>query len=431
MKPNGDTMMNGELQSLMRDVGRAVEGAAQRQNILPRVQAGLAARQLRPARSAAVRWSFALGGLAACAAAALIVLRPRPISYAVAGANGEIGAALVAPAASPLDVRFSDGSAVTIPPRAAAHVDALDRDGATVAIEAGTLEVSVIHRAHTRWQVRAGDYRIQVTGTRFAAGWDRASHALTVTMHEGSVLVTGPGLEEPVRVVTGQRLRASASGADLGLENEPAAAAAPPVDRAPAVAGPEVAPPPTLAPPSAEIAPPAERGPAPHARRVEPVAAHAAPPPSGADWRAEAARAQYREALAAAVLEGWRAECSRLGADDLVLLGDVARLAGDLDRAEEAYRSARRRFPESDRPTFALGLIAFEGRHNYKQAGDLFASYLRSFPRGPLAREAAGRLIESRLKAGDDAQARQAAATYLHDFPGGPHAALAKRTVGP
>jgi hypothetical protein len=425
--------MNAELETLMRDVGRVVENEARRQNILPQVQAALAGRQIRRVRPAAVRWSFALGGLAACAAAVLVFLRTQPISYAVAGAGeaqtAQLGAPLVAPAASPLDVRFSDGSAVTIPPRAAAHVDALDHDGATVAIEEGTLEVSVIHRAHTRWQVRAGDYSIHVTGTRFSAGWDRASHALTVTMHEGSVLVTGPGLKEPVRVVTGQRLRASASGADLGLENEPAAAATPPVP--PASAGPEVAPPPTLAPPSTEIAPPTERAPASHARRAEPVAAHAAPPPSGADWRAEAARAQYREALAAAVLEGWRAECSRLGADDLVLLGDVARLAGDLDRAEEAYRSARRRFPEADRPTFALGLIAFEGRHNYKQAGDLFASYLRSFPRGPLAREAAGRLIESRLKAGDDAQARQAAASYLHDFPGGPHAALAKRTVGP
>ncbi|HVV52105.1 MAG TPA: FecR family protein, partial [Polyangia bacterium] len=215
--------MNGELESLMRDVGRIVEGEARRQNIAPQVQARLAARHLRPSRSAtAVRWTFALGGVAACAAAAVLVLRPFPISYTVAGGGaGAVGAPLVASAASPLDVRFSDGSSVTIPPRAAAHVDALDRDGATVAIEDGTLEVSVIHRAHTRWQVRAGDYRIQVTGTRFAAGWDRSSRALTVTMHEGSVLVTGPGLKEPVRVVTGQRLRASASGADLGLASDP------------------------------------------------------------------------------------------------------------------------------------------------------------------------------------------------------------------
>ena len=430
--------MNGELASLMRDVGRVVEGEAQRQNLLPQIQARLAARQsLRtpPAQSTNGRWSVALafGSLAACAATALIVLHPRAISYAVAGVGeGEVGAALVAPAAAPLELQFSDGSAVTLPPRAAAHVDALDRNGATVAIEEGTLEVSVIHRTHTRWQVQAGGYRIQVTGTRFAAGWDRENRSLTVTMHEGSVLVSGPGLKEPVRVVTGQRLRASASGADLGLEKGPAPSAekeAPPAAPTPSVAtsrGPE----PALAPPSTEIAPPTERASAPRARRVEAVATRAAPP-INADWRVQAARAEYHEALAAAVLEGWRAECARLGADDLVLLGDVARLAGDLDRAEEAYRSARRRFPAADRPIYALGLIAFEGRHNYKLAGDLFAGYLRSFPRGPLAREAGGRLIESRLKAGDDAEARQAAAAYLHDFPGGPYAALARRTVGP
>jgi hypothetical protein len=325
-----------------------------------------------------------------------------------------------------MELRFSDGSAVTLPPRASAHVDALTADGATVAIEEGTLEVSVIHRAHTHWQVQAGGYRIQVTGTRFAAGWDRTARALTVSMHEGSVLVTGPGIKEPVRVVTGQRLRASASGADLGLENapSPAAEAETPPAPAPAPAVRE----PSLAPPPAELPPAVEHAAAPRAHHVEAIATHT---PPAADWRVEAARAQYREALAAAVLEGWRAECARLGPDDLVLLGDVARLAGDLDRAEEAYRSARRRFPDADRPTFALGLIAFEGRHNYKMAGDLFASYLRSFPRGPLAREAAGRLIESRIKAGDDADARQAAATYLHDFPGGPHAALARHTVGP
>jgi hypothetical protein len=426
--------MNGGLESLMRDVGRVVEGEAQRQNLLPQIQARLAARQSLRTRPASGRWTVALafGSLAACAATAIIYLHPRAISYAVAGVGeGEVGAALVAPAATPLELQFSDGSAVTLPPRAAAHVDALDHDGATVAIEEGTLEVSVIHRPHTRWQVQAGGYRIQVTGTRFAAGWDRQSRALTVTMHEGSVVVSGPGLKEPVRVVTGQRLRASASGADLDLENAPAPSAeaeAPPAAPMPSAAsrGPE----PGLAPPPTEIAPPAEHTPAPRARRVEAVAAHPGAPING-DWRVQAARAEYHEALAAAVLEGWRAECARLGSDDLVLLGDVARLAGDLDRAEEAYRSARRRFPAADRPIYALGLIAFEGRHNYKQAGDLFAGYLRSFPRGPLAREAGGRLIESRLKAGDDAEARQAAAAYLRDFPGGPHAALARRTVGP
>jgi hypothetical protein len=424
--------MNAELESTLAAVGRAVQSEARRRQLVPEIQARLVGLESRRAPVRTLRWRLAIGGLSACAALiALLVLRPHPLSFAVAGTagDGRVGAPLVAPAARALELRFSDGSQVTLPPRAVAQVDAVDRQGATVAIEDGTLEVSVVHRSRTRWQVRAGGYRIQVTGTRFAAGWNRRTQSLTVTMHEGSVLVSGPGLREPVRVVTGQRLQASAEGANLGFETTHEIAPREEMPALPEPSAPETAP--ALAPAAPEVAaPPAARGPLPHPRRAETAPVHAGP--AGlADWRIEAARADYHDALAAAVLEGWRAECARLGADDLVLLGDVARLAGDLNRAEEAYRAARRRFPAADRPTFALGLIAFEGHHDYAAAGDWFASYLRLYPRGPLAREAAGRLIESRLRAGDDGEARQAAASYLRAFPEGPHAALARRTVAP
>jgi hypothetical protein len=409
--------MNRELESLMRDVGRAVAGDAQRRNLLPQVQARLA--RLDPGASSRRRalWGWALATASACAILAVFVwMGPRTLSFSVAGGaaagkiGGQIGAPIVAPATAPLALAFSDGSTVTLPPRATAQVDALERDGATLAVEDGTIEVSVIHRARTRWQVRAGAYRIQVTGTRFAAGWDRRTQALTVSMHEGAVMVLGPGIAEPIRVVTGQRLRVSASGVDLGLEN---------------VAAPVSPAPPPLAPPAPEPAP----APA-HVSRVHRAEAARDGSPGAPDWRIAAGRAEYPQALASALQAGWSGECARLGADDLVLLGDVARLAGDLPRAEEAYHAARRRFPGVDRPIFALGLIAFEGRHDYSAAGDLFASYVLSFPRGPLAREAAGRLIEARLKAGQDAEARAAGAAYLRDFAGGPHTALARRTAG-
>src|SRR5205814_2945843 len=133
---------------------------------------------------------------------AIFVLRPLPISYAVDGAGagrsgaiGAIGDHLVASEAGQLSLRFSDGSQVMLPPRAQAHVDALDANGATVALEGGTVDVSVIHRAKTRWSVRAGRYTIRVTGTKFSAGWDRKTDTLTVTMREGSVEVTGPGMK--------------------------------------------------------------------------------------------------------------------------------------------------------------------------------------------------------------------------------------------
>ena len=54
---NRELKMKGELESLMRDVGRAVEADARQRNILPQVQARLAARQIlgKPSASRTVR----------------------------------------------------------------------------------------------------------------------------------------------------------------------------------------------------------------------------------------------------------------------------------------------------------------------------------------------------------------------------------------
>jgi FecR-like protein len=429
--------MDHGVEVVLAEVAERVQLAARRRNIAHKVHARLASFDAaRSRRRSWLAWAAA-GTLAGAAAVAVVALFPHPLSYAVAGAGaGEaapLGAPLSALNSHPLELEFSDGSRVTVPPHALARIDGLDRDGATVALEDGTLELSVVHRARTRWQVHAGGYIVHVTGTRFAAGWDPRAQALTVEMHEGSVLVTGPGLKQPVRVVTGQRLRASLGAAELGFESPPSIAAREEMPELPDLPEGETPRGPPAAPPSPE--PPAAGGAGAQgtvdrahmrARRLEASVGQGGAP---LDWREHAARAEYREALAAAIVDGWRGECARLGADDLVLLGDVARLSGDLPRAEEAYRAARRRFPSADRPVFALGLIAFERRHDYGAAGDWFATYLRLFPRGPLAREASGRLIESRIKAGESVAAREAARSYLGAYPNGPHATLARRAV--
>jgi hypothetical protein len=268
-------------------------------------------------------------------------------------------------------------------------------------------------------------------------------------MKEGSVVVTGPGIREPLRVVGGQRLRATVQGANVAdvpvggeigdaSDSEDAAqqvapAAPPPVAAAP---GPELQPAAPAAPTPAPSRVAREERSAPAARphRSSPAPAAPAAPTllaqADSNWRVQAARAQYHAALDSAVREGWRADCDRLGAEDVILLGDVARLAADAARAEEAYQTARRRFPAADRPIYGLGLIAFEVRHDYGASTHWFEAYLHSFPRGPLAREAAGRLLESRLKAGEYGAARDAASSYLRAYPDGPHAALARQTLG-
>jgi tetratricopeptide (TPR) repeat protein len=148
-------------------------------------------------------------------------------------------------------------------------------------------------------------------------------------------------------------------------------------------------------------------------------------------WQALARSGHYREALQAVERSGFEKACRKLGSDDLVQLGDVARLARDSSRAEQAYGAARRRFPGNDRPAFAMGLVAFEQRRDFHAAGKWFELYVRQYPNGALAREALGREMESWNRAGDSGRARRAADEYLSEAPTGPYARLARQIASP
>ena len=92
-----------------------------------------------------------------------------------------------------------------------------------------------------------------------------------------------------------------------------------------------------------------------------------------------------------------------------------------------------RRFPSST-PTstavYALGKIAFDQHRDYAAAAKWFGVYVKRFPDGKLISEASGLLLVSRIKAGDNAGARDAAESYLRSFKDGPYAKLARDTVG-
>jgi hypothetical protein len=441
-------MSENNLESLMRDVARTVQGDARRRQLLPEIQARLAKldEQSRQSQRSYGTWRLSLLGAAACAAGvAIFVMRPLPLSYAVDGAGagraGAVGERLVAAEAAPIDLRFSDGSQVTLPPHAQAHVDTLDANGATVALEGGTVDVSVVHRAKTRWSIRAGRYEIRVTGTKFSAGWDRKTDTLTVTMREGSVEVMGPGMKAPARVVGGQRLRANDVTADQADAPEVVVEDATVAAKAPAPAAEEqAAPVAEAAQPEPEPAveePEAPKAAAPRREidRKPSRARHAAAPTMVASndggWRALYARAQFREALAAAEREGFEENCARLGVEDVVRLGELARLAHDFNRAEFAYRAVIRRFkspPET--VVINMGRIEYDQHNNPAAAARWFDAYVQRFPHGTFLQEAAGLLLESRLKAGDNAGARDAAASYLQLFPNGPRAKQAHGIVG-
>jgi hypothetical protein len=111
----------------------------------------------------------------------------------------------------------------------------------------------------------------------------------------------------------------------------------------------------------------------------------------------------------------------------LLVLGDVARLAGDPERAVQAYEAAHRKHPTDDRSAFAIGLVEFDHWHRYRRAAEWFAAYLGEQPDGSLVDEARGRLMEAWQRAGEPAQARAIAEAYLTRSPNGQYADLARR----
>ena len=288
---------------------------------------------------------------------------------------------------------------------ARARVAEITPRGARLLVESGVVHARVVHRNDTRWLVDAGPFEVKVTGTRFDVAWQPGEQAIVVTLHEGSVVVTGCGLANGQRVSGGQQLHASCKtgAATLSpLDGSPANLAH--ANVAPAITPPPPPPPPASpAPPSASPAP-------------EPSSTAASSLPDAPAQRAAAA------AMPAATTPATAAE--------LLARASAERYASHFEAATESLDAVRRRFRGSDdaaTAAFELGRIAFDGHHDCVAAGGWFDTYLRERPAGVLAREALGRDIEARHRAGDSAHAEELATRYIASYPDGPHATLARR----
>ena len=115
------------------------------------------------------------------------------------------------------------------------------------------------------------------------------------------------------------------------------------------------------------------------------------------------------------------------------MLADAARHARRPEHEALALQSLRERFAGSPRAAlaaFALGRLEFDRHRSYREAAEWFGTYLKEQPRGPLTREARGRVMEAVARAGDQERARELARAYLNDYPSGPHAELARGLRG-
>jgi hypothetical protein len=410
---------------------RALAGAARRPLALPPPGAPARARRApRRVLLAACAGAFAL----ALVAGGALWQATRPLRFEV-GASGRAGApgmALVARADTHLPLRFSDGSSLTFQPGAEGRVLRLSEAGADVVLDRGRLVAAIEHADRTRWQFSAGPFRIRVVGTRFSADWAPATVALVVALHEGAVVVDGPGLAPGgLRVSAGERLevngetRRIALGpieAFAGAGGPPGGAAIPPA-APPAAAGAAGAP--STGVPSTGV-------PSTGVPSVAVRSAPAAADPPRAGWMTLAERGEHAAALRAARRAGLPALCASLPPEPLLALGDVARFAGARGEATRLFECLARRFPRhalAGDAVFTLGRLAFEAGQA-DAAARWFERYGARWPRGAFAEEAAGRLVESHARAGSVGAARAAAAAYLGAHPNGPHAPLARRLAG-
>ena len=151
--------------------------------------------------------------------------------------------------------------------------------------------------------------------------------------------------------------------------------------------------------------------------------------PPKKSWKSLAEQGKYREAVALAEDIGFDVIVARSSASNLMALADVFRRAGNMSRAEQAYRAVRTRFPGTSHASsaaFVLGRMAFEKKKAYAQAARWFEACLQDRKAGGFTREALGRLIEALQRSGDRAKAEKTAREYLDRYPKGPHASLAR-----
>ena len=259
-------------------------------------------------------------------------------------------------------------------------------------LEDGAFGARVVHRDRSQWLVYAGPYRVVVTGTHFDVRWDARQHSFTLALHEGAVTVFGPSLDAGgKRVLPSETVRLGPHpGAEAnGVPSRPLeSAASSPRSRSRACQALVVS----------------------HQRTASEAIAGARTAGSRAGVMEIAGRCRqlrgrlrccrkgrFREHLPAA-LRVAICFCS----------GNTARLAKKVAQAEEAFRAARARPGAAHQravAAFQLGRLAQDTRGDHARGATWFELYLSEAPDGPLAREAAGRVMEAHHRAGNGAAA--------------------------
>jgi ferric-dicitrate binding protein FerR (iron transport regulator) len=399
-----------------------------------RLQKVQKAHDRRPRSSrAALRWALPTVAVAACALAAggWLARRRHPLTFVVSGGVVEANGYVVRAGLEPTELRFSDGTRVSLARGARMSVGAPGPRGARLRVEDGQAHFEVTHRPGADWSVEAGPYRVQVTGTVFDVRWSGADESAAVGLRQGSVRVTGPNLAAPVVLVAGQRLVARLSTGQVRLESGGLDATSEPTAEPTRDARPRDPTPVAPRPAAAMVVPPVHA-----ALAARPGRSAAAKPPAPAvgpsTWAARVASGESAAVLAEARAAVFDDVIGSVDAQALGALADAARYSGARDLSTRALVELRRRFPETGgarAAAFQLGRMADDGG-DARAALDWYRRYQSEAPRGPYAAEAVGREMIAVERLSGRAAAAPIARAYLERFPDGTYLLQARAILG-
>lgn len=350
-------------------------------------------------QQAAPRWRVRLAPLvAACIAIALVwlsvghhrVVAPTAMAPLVSRDDGAM-LALDAPLVArehTVALRFNERSTVALQPGATGQLTAVDPAHVEVTLAEGALAAEITKGTGRRWLFRAGPYEVAVLGTKLRIDWSTTRGAIVVSVTEGRVAVTGPGLDRPRSVSAGESFDSALLPHTADEPDEPALgeftrAAAMPRARAPTTT---------------------------------------APPPS---WRQLLDQGHRAEALSEAKRAGVFRRINELNGDDALLLGSAARLEHQRALAASLLQRARVQGDDAGcEAAFMLGKDAATAG-NWALAAQLFGEVSRAERSCPFVEDATGRLISVSIEQGETERAATLAKQYLARWPSGTWAALA------